>query len=126
MLIPDDLLYTDEHEWIRGISDSTVRIGITDYAQDQLGDVVYVELPEVGKEVAKDDILVEVESTKSVGEVYAPFNGKVVAVNSAVADSPELVNESPYDKAWLVELEHSDDLDVSVLLDAEAYRHLTE
>ncbi|MGH8948810.1 MAG: glycine cleavage system protein GcvH, partial [Acidimicrobiia bacterium] len=93
MEIPDDLLYTEEHEWIRQVGDALVRIGITDYAQDQLGDVVYVELPPVGKEVAKDDVLVEVESTKSVGEVYAPFAGTVTNVNENISQSPELVNQ---------------------------------
>ena len=108
MLVPDDLLYTEEHEWIRRVGDSTVRIGITDYAQDQLGDVVFVELPEVGATVSKDDILVEVESTKSVGEVYAPFSGQITAVNTTLADAPELVNQSPYDRAWFVEIEVTD------------------
>ncbi|MGD2061839.1 MAG: glycine cleavage system protein H, partial [Acidimicrobiia bacterium] len=80
METPGDLLYTDEHEWIKKVGDGTVRIGVTDYAQDQLGDVVFVELPETGREVAKDDLVVEIESTKSVGEVYAPFAGKISAV----------------------------------------------
>ncbi len=126
MEVPDDLLYTDEHEWLKRISDTRVRVGITDFAQDQLGDVVFVELPEVGKQVGKDDILVEVESTKSVGEVYAPFDGTVVSVNQLVADSPEKVNQSPYEEAWLVELEHADGFDLGGLLDAAAYRQLTE
>jgi glycine cleavage system H protein len=126
MQVPDDLLYTEEHEWIRRVSDSTVRIGITDYAQDQLGDVVFVELPQVGATVSKDDMLVEVESTKSVGEVYAPFAGTVTTVNSALADAPELVNQSPYDQAWFVEIEVTDGVNVSGLLDATAYRELTE
>ncbi|HET7847181.1 MAG TPA: glycine cleavage system protein GcvH [Acidimicrobiia bacterium] len=126
MQVPDDLLYTEEHEWIRRLSDSTVRIGITDYAQDQLGDVVFVELPEVGASVGKDDILVEVESTKSVGEVYAPFSGRISAVNAALADAPELVNQSPYEQAWFVEIEVTDGVDTTGLLDAAAYRDLTE
>jgi glycine cleavage system H protein len=126
MRIPEELLFTHEHEWIKKISDSVVRIGITDYAQDQLGDVVFVELPEVGKLVAKDDVLVEVESTKSVGEVYAPFDATVVAVNQAAIEQPELVNESPYDAAWFVELEFSGPLAIDGMLDAEAYRQLTE
>jgi glycine cleavage system H protein len=126
MQVPEDLLYTDEHEWIRRIGDSLIRLGITDYAQDQLGDVVYVELPSVGSTVAKDDILVEVESTKSVGEVYAPLAGEVVAVNQAVVDNPELVNQSPYDEAWLVELALDGELPAEGLLDAAAYRDLTE
>jgi glycine cleavage system H protein len=126
MQVPDDLLYTEEHEWIRKVEDSLVQIGITDYAQDQLGDIVFVELPEVGATVAKDDILVEVESTKSVGEVYAPFPGTVTAINQAVADNPELVNQSPYDQAWLVTLSLDGEIPSDGLLDAVAYRQLTE
>lgn len=126
MNTPEDLHYTDEHEWIKQVGDSTVRIGITDYAQDQLGDVVFVELPETGKEVAKDDLVVEIESTKSVGEVYAPFAGKVVAVNEAVAETPELVNTSPYEDGWLVEIEVSGDIVTDDLLDAAAYKDMTE
>jgi glycine cleavage system H protein len=126
MEIPDDLLYTEEHEWIRQVGDGLVRIGITDYAQDQLGDVVYVELPELDKEVAKDDVLVEVESTKSVGEVYAPFAGKVSDVNTAISESPELVNQSPYENGWLVLFAVEGELPADGLLDAAAYRELTE
>jgi len=126
MNVPEDLLYTDEHEWIRQIDDSKIRLGITDYAQDQLGDVVYVELSEVGKEVAKDDLVAEIESTKSVGEVYAPFPGAIAAVNDAVAASPELVNSSPYDDGWLVEIAVAGDVGGDGLLDAAAYRNLTE
>lgn len=126
MQIPDDLLYTDEHEWIKRLDDSIVRIGITDYAQDQLGDVVYVELPEEHANVAKDDLLVEVESTKSVGEVYAPIAGTVVNINAAVVDTPELVNQSPYEQGWFVELSIDGDLKTDGLLDAAAYRDLTE
>lgn len=126
MQVPEDLRYTNEHEWIRKVDDSAIRIGITDYAQDQLGDVVYVELPDEGHEVAKDDLLVEIESTKSVGEVYAPFDGTVSSVNQAVADSPETVNASPYENGWLVELDVGDGYDEAGLLDAGAYRDLTE
>ncbi len=126
MQVPEDLHYTEEHEWIEQVEDSRVRIGITDYAQDQLGDVVYVELPEVDTEVAKEDLIVEIESTKSVGEVYAPFSGKIVAVNDAVAESPELVNSSPYDEGWLTVIEVEGEIDTSELLDAAAYRNLTE
>lgn len=126
MNVPDDLHYTSEHEWIRKVGDTTVRLGITDYAQDQLGDVVYVELPESGKEVAKEDLLCEIESTKSVGEVYAPFAGTVGAVNEAVAASPELVNSSPYEDGWLVEMELAGEYSTEGLLDAAAYRDLTE
>jgi len=126
MQAPEDLHYTDEHEWIRKVGDSRVRIGITDYAQDQLGDVVYVELPESGGEVAKDDLVVEIESTKSVGEVYAPFAGTIGTVNDKVAESPELVNTSPYDEGWLIEIEVSGEIDTEELLDATAYKDLTE
>lgn len=126
MNTPEGLHYTDEHEWIKQVGDSTVRIGITDYAQDQLGDVVFVELPETGKDVSKDDLVVEIESTKSVGEVYAPFAGTVAAVNEAVAETPELVNTSPYEDGWLVEIEVSGDIVTDDLLDAAAYKDMTE
>lgn len=126
MQVPEDLHYTEEHEWIEQIQDSRVRIGITDYAQDQLGDVVYVELPELDAEVAKEDLIVEIESTKSVGEVYAPFAGRIVEVNAAVAEAPELVNTSPYDEGWLAVIEVEGEIDTSNLLDAAAYRDLTE
>ena len=126
MQVPDDLYYTSEHEWIRKKSDSIVQIGITDYAQEQLGDVVHVELPAVGSRVVKEDILVEVESTKSVGEVYAPFSGTITAVNEFVANSAELVNQSPYEQAWLVELELDGEVPLEGMLDANAYRDLTE
>lgn len=126
MQIPEGLLYNHEHEWIQRKDGSVVRIGVSDYAQDQLGDVVYVELPVDGSTVAKDDLLVEIESTKSVGEVYAPFAGTVVAVNQAVADSPELVNTSPYDDGWLVEIDVAGGFSESGLLDAAAYKDLTE
>lgn len=125
MFVPEDLKYTDEHEWIKEL-DGRIRIGITDYAQDQLGDIVYVELPDLDRAVEKGDILVEVESTKSVGEVYSPVSGSIVAVNEMVSSSPELVNSSPYEEGWLVEIEPAGDLDGSALLDAEAYRELTE
>jgi len=126
MLIPEDRIYSDEHEWILKTSENVVRIGISDYAQDQLGDVVYVELPEEGSTVAKEDLLVEIESTKSVGEVYAPFAGTITAVNSAVAENPELVNSSPYGDGWLAELTVDGQINTDGLLDAAAYRDLTE
>lgn len=126
MNIPEDLLYTDEHEWVKKVSDTRARIGITDYAQDQLGDVVFVELPEVGATVAKEDLIVEVESTKSVGEVYAPFDGSIAAINQAVADTPELVNQSPFEEGWLAEIETDGPIPADGLLDAAAYRDLTE
>jgi glycine cleavage system H protein len=126
METPEDLLYTDEHEWIERLENGLVRIGVTDYAQDQLGDVVYVELPEVGRVVAKDDLVVEIESTKSVGEVYAPLPGIISTVNAAVAETPELVNTSPYGDGWLVEITLEGEFDAEGLLDAAAYRELTE
>lgn len=126
MNVPEDLLYTSEHEWIRRVDDTLAYIGITDYAQDQLGDVVYVELPAEGKEVASEDLIAEIESTKSVGEVYAPFAGTIVEVNSAVADNPELINTSPYVDGWLVQIRVDDGFPDEGLLDADAYRDLTE
>ncbi|HEY5652096.1 MAG TPA: glycine cleavage system protein GcvH [Acidimicrobiia bacterium] len=123
MNVPNDLLYTEEHEWL-SVDGTTVRLGITDYAQDQLGDIVYVDLPEVGAELGKDDIFAEVESTKSVGEVYAPFDGVVTATNDVLADTPELVNSDPYGAGWLIEM--TVDTAIQGFLDADAYRALTE
>lgn len=123
MNIPNDLLYTEEHEWL-SVDGTTVRLGITDFAQDQLGDIVYVDLPEVGAELEKDDTFAEVESTKSVGEVYAPFDGVVAAVNDALIDTPELVNSDPYGEGWLIEM--TIEAEIGGLLDADAYRALTE
>ncbi len=123
MNTPNDLLYTEEHEWI-SVDGTTLRLGITDFAQDQLGDIVYVDLPEVGAELEKDDTFAEVESTKSVGEVYAPFDGVVTAVNDALVDTPELVNSDPYGEGWLIEMTVTAEIDG--LLDADAYRALTE
>lgn len=124
MQVPDDLHYTQEHEWAKAMDGRRVRVGITDYAQEQLGDIVYVDLPEIGRAVERGSVVAEVESTKSVGEVYAPVAGTVVAVNSAVEDRPELVNQDPYGDGWLLELETDDSLDG--LLDAVAYRNLIE
>ncbi len=126
MNVPEDLSYTSEHEWVSKTGERSVRIGITDYAQDQLGDVVYVELPESGRTVASGDLIAEIESTKSVGEVYAPFAGVITAANTAVADQPDLVNTSPYEDGWLVDMEIEGDYPSDGLLDATAYRDLTE
>lgn len=123
MNTPNDLLYTEEHEWV-SVDGTTVRLGITDFAQDQLGDIVYVDLPEVGAELEKDDTFAEVESTKSVGEVYAPFDGVVTAVNDALVDTPELVNSDPYGEGWLIEMTVAGE--IGGLLEADAYRALTE
>ena len=124
-MIPDDLRYTDAHEWVREDTDGVVRVGITDYAQAQLGDVVYVDLPAVGDTVTAGTPCGEVESTKSVSEIYAPVSGEVVAVNGALEASPELVNSGPYGDGWMVEIRpHGGALDG--LLDAAAYRELTD
>ena len=101
---PDDLRYTTDHEWVRETADG-VRVGITSYAQDALGDVVFVSLPKVGDEVVKGDSIGEVESTKSVSDIYAPVTGRVAAVNDELEDAPELVNSSPYESGWMVEVQ---------------------
>ena len=124
--IPADLHYTAEHEWVRRSGEDTVRIGITDFAQSALGDVVFVQLPDVGSEVAAGESFGEVESTKSVSDLYAPVSGKVVAVNSDLDGSPQLVNSDPYGAGWLLDVQASDvaalESSVAELLDAEAYR----
>jgi glycine cleavage system H protein len=125
MQVPDDLGYTAQHEWVRGGSD-TVRIGITDYAQDALGDVVFVSLPDVGSRVEAGAVLGEVESTKSVSEIYAPVAGEVVAVNTSLSDEPEKLNSDPYGDGWIAELSPAAPGALSHLLDAEAYTQLTE
>ena len=126
MNIPDQLRYSSDHEWAGREDGAVVRIGITDYAQDALGDVVYVEVPQVGTVVAAGDTFGEVESTKSVSEIYAPVAGTVVAVNPALADNPALLNEDPYGAGWICTIEMSDDTELDGLLDAAAYRALTE
>ena len=125
MLVPDELRYSTDHEWARPVG-GQVRVGITDYAQDALGDVVFVDLPEVGKAVAAGDALGEVESTKSVSEIYAPVAGRVVAVNEALADAPEKLNQDPYGDGWLCEIEVAGPDALGGLLDADGYRQLTE
>ncbi len=121
MTTPDDLHYTAEHEWVREAADATVRVGITDYAQNQLGDIVFVQLPDEGATVAAGDALGEVESTKSVSDVYAPLAGTVTARNEALDAQPELVNSDPYGEGWLLELQLSDPESVAGLLEAAAY-----
>ena len=125
-MTPDDLKYTEEHEWVAAPNAGVVRIGITDYAQEQLGDVVYVQLPEVGKTVSASDALGEVESTKSVSEIFAPVSGEVTAVNAELEDNPELINGEPYGGGWLVEIKLSDSSELDGLLDADDYRKTTE
>jgi glycine cleavage system H protein len=124
-LIPDDLRYTAEHEWV-GPAGPTVKVGITHFAQDALGDIVYVQLPDPGTAVEAGQPFGEVESTKSVSEIYAPLSGTVVAANARLADEPELINTDPYGAGWLVEIEPTDPDKIGQLLDAGGYRELTE
>jgi glycine cleavage system H protein len=123
-MYPEDLKYTAEHEWVRspGETEGSVRVGITDYAQSQLGDIVYVQLPEVGATVRAGDSCGELESTKSVSDVYAPVSGTVVARNDAVDTSPELINSDPYGNGWMFELRPDDPSDLDGLLDAKDYQ----
>ena len=125
MEYPDDVRYTKEHEWVRA-EDGRVRVGITDYAQDALGDVVYVDLPEVGAALRAGEPCGEVESTKSVSDVYSPIDGTVVERNPSIEDRPELVNEQPYADGWLFLADPADPSAVDALMDAAAYRALTE
>jgi len=125
MNVPEDLRYTADHEWVR-LEGSRVRIGITDYAQDALGDVVYVQLPAPGTSVAGGDSFSEVESTKSVSDIYAPVSGVVIEVNSELSDAPQRVNEDPYGEGWIAIIEMRDPPDYDGLLDAAAYRKLIE
>jgi len=121
--VRDDIKYTKTHEWVK-VTGTKAKIGITDHAQEELTDIVFVELPTVGKEVKKGEELCVVESVKSVSEVYAPVSGKIVAVNTKLDDSPEIINSSPYDDGWLVELEIKDKTEFNTLLDAGAYKKL--
>jgi glycine cleavage system H protein len=126
-VIPDDLRYTEAHEWVRDLGDGVVRIGITDHAQSQLGDVVFVQLPAVGDEVAAGATVGEVESTKSVSDIYSPVSGTVAAVNEALEANPELVNSGPYEAGWMLEIRLAGDVEGQPgdLLDAAAYQELT-
>lgn len=125
-MTPEDLKYTEEHEWLATTDSGAVRVGITDYAQDQLGDVVFVELPKVGATVEAGSPLGEVESTKSVSEIFAPVAGTVVAVNTALDDTPELINSDPYGEGWIVEINAGDPSALDGLMDAAAYQELTD
>jgi glycine cleavage system H protein len=124
MNIPEDLRYSPEHEWVR-VEGTKVRVGVTDYAQDALGDIVFVDLPTVGSEVEVGGQLGEVESTKSVSEIYAPVAGTVTAVNESLTATPERINQDPYGEGWLCELELAAGTDTGSLLDAVAYGELT-
>ncbi len=121
MNYPEDLKYAENHEWARLEADNRVRMGISDYAQDALGDVVYVELPELGAKVAQGDPFSEVESTKSLSDVYAPVSGSIVEVNDALEDHPELVNASPYGDGWFCVIAADDPSELDSLMDQAAY-----
>jgi len=122
---PEELRYTEDHEWLRPAGKSG-RMGITDFAQDQLGDIVFVELPEVGRQVKQGEALGVVESVKSVSDVFAAVGGKVLAVNQELVEKPELVNQDPYGQGWIVEIEIADESEVAALLDAAKYEPLQE
>ncbi|WP_312193604.1 glycine cleavage system protein GcvH [Exiguobacterium sp.] len=121
--VKDNLRYSEEHEWVE-VSGNKARIGITDFAQHELGDIVFVELPEVGDTISANEPFGSVESVKTVSELYAPISGKVVAINENLSDSPELVNESPFEGAWMVDIEIEDASQVEALMDAAAYRSM--
>ena len=120
--VPSELLYTSEHEWVRRTGDDTVRVGITDFAQSALGDVVFVQLPEVGAVLTAGEAFGEVESTKSVSDLYAPLSAKVVAINENLEGSPDLVNSDPYGAGWIFKIKVGDPGELDSLMDAEAYR----
>jgi len=125
MNVPEDLMYTKDHEWVR-VEDGKVRLGITDYAQDALGDVVFVQVPEVGAAVDEGGTISEVESTKSVSDIYAPVAGTVVEVNADLGDAPERLNEDPYGDGWICVIEAADAAAIEGLMDAASYRALVE
>jgi glycine cleavage system H protein len=125
LVIPPDLRYTKEHEWVR-VDDGIGTVGITDYAQDQLGDVVYVDLPSPGKQISQLAVFGEIESVKAVSELYAPVSGEVVESNGALADKPELINESPYSEGWLMKLRLADKGEIEKLMTAEQYSDFIE
>lgn len=124
--VPKNLKYTEEHEWVSLDEDGVATVGITDFAQESLGDIVYVELPEVGTKVEQGDSFVVVESVKAASEVYSPVSGEVVAVNGALNDNPEQINNSPYDHGWLVKIETADSGEVDDLMSAAIYKQHVE
>jgi len=125
MIVPENLRYSEDHEWV-AVDGDTIRVGITDYAQDALGDVVFVELPDVGSAVTAGASFGEVESTKSVSDLYAPMSGEIVEVNADLADNPERLNEDPYGEGWICVIKVSDSGQLDSLLDAEGYQSLIE
>jgi glycine cleavage system H protein len=124
--LPGDLLYTEEHEWLRREDDGSVTIGITDHAQSALGDLVYVELPEVGQDVDAAGEMAVVESVKAASDVYAPISGKILAVNETLADDPEKINTEPYDEGWIVRLQPVDAIDEGALMTPDAYQQFID
>ncbi|MCA0991807.1 MULTISPECIES: glycine cleavage system protein GcvH [Bacillales] len=124
MNLPKDFRYSEEHEWVQVQEDGNIRIGITDFAQSELGDIVFVELPEEGDTIESDEPFGSVESVKTVSELYAPISGKVLSVNEDLEDSPEFVNDSPYEKAWMVVVEPSEPSQIEELMTAEAYEKM--
>jgi len=124
--LPGDLLYTSEHEWLRREDDGSVTIGVTDHAQAALGDLVYVELPEVGQDVDSGGDMAVVESVKAASDVYAPIDGSIVAVNEELADDPEKINADPYGDGWIVRLQPSESIDESALMTPDAYQELLD
>ena len=126
MQIPEDLRYTENHEWVRTESDGAVTVGISEYAQDALGDIVYVDLPDVGRSVEAGESIAEVESTKSVNDVYAPISGVVATVNEPLMDAPELVNTDPFGAGWFVTITPAVGENLEALMDAAAYTTFTE
>tara|TARA_B100000809_G_scaffold107351_1_gene105864 strand:+ start:187 stop:564 length:378 start_codon:yes stop_codon:yes gene_type:complete len=120
--VPDNLSYTKEHEWLSLSDKGNVKVGITDYAQDSLSDVVFVELPEIGSSFSKGDSMAVAESVKAASDIYAPVSGKIISVNTKLEESPELINESPYDFGWMVTIEPTGELED--LLDSDSYREL--
>ncbi len=125
MSTPKDLRYSEEHEWVK-VEDGKARIGITHFAQSELGDIVFVELPQVGDEIKSNEPFGSVESVKTVSELYAPISGKVIEVNNELEDSPEYVNESPYENAWMIVVEPTDTAEVDALMTAEQYEEMTK
>ena len=125
MHIPENLKYTSDHEWVM-IESGRAKVGITDYAQDALGDVVFVDIPEVGKRVTVGETVTEVESTKSVSDIYAPLEGEIIEINQDLDDSPELLNEDPYGEGWIFILELNDAASIDNLLSAKEYRELVD
>ena len=124
-LVPENLRYTKEHEWVSELSPTKFRVGITDYAQSALGDIVYIQLPKSGSEVKANSVCGEVESTKSVSEIYAPISGKVIAVNNNLDSNPETINSDPYGAGWIVEIEISETKLEGTLLSPQEYQKLT-